>query len=46
MSFFGPMGVIDGLLNFGTLFVIQLKVYASAHADQFSSFVDDFRFLA
>jgi len=27
------------MLDFSKLFVVQLEVYASAHADQFSSFV-------
>jgi len=39
-------GLVDGLLDFGPLFVVEVKAHASAHATQFSSFVDDFRLLA
>jgi len=35
---FGLYGMVNDLLDFGKLFFVQLEVYASAHADQFSTY--------
>jgi hypothetical protein len=46
LSDFRMHRLVDRLLNFGKLFIVEVKVYTSAHTVQFSSFVDGFRLLA